>query len=296
MHGSDTRELYYSGDSVVAEWYDGLVQAYNVWSPVAANTLVERSQASQDNGVVNVRLYVQQDANGNVTALVNVNDTVLERYAYDPYGVVTVLNANFTGRGSTLYSAPYGFQGMRTDWLTSEDFADNRVYNPALQRWLQTDPIGLIAGNNDYEFVNDSPTNGIDPTGLATNPEAAREAALERMMIKLYQIQEQIDTMRPEILKLIEKNKNITDYRKVDPALLDLLVKFDKLYKLQSKIRQEHDYLAHGVVTQYVPPPRDKMYEMFGPGGIAEQLLMALGGFAGGVPPGCQELPEIQTQ
>src|SRR5262249_1232585 len=61
---------------------------------------------------------------------------------------------------------PYGFQGMRSDGLVSLNFADNRVYNPALMRWLQTDPIGLNAGNNDYEFVGDRPTGALDPSGL----------------------------------------------------------------------------------------------------------------------------------
>jgi hypothetical protein len=37
------------------------------------------------------RLYVQQDANYNVTALVDTTGAVAERYAYDPYGSVTVL-------------------------------------------------------------------------------------------------------------------------------------------------------------------------------------------------------------
>jgi RHS repeat-associated protein len=166
VHGTDTRELYYSGDNVVAEWYDGLVQAYNVWSPVASNTLVVRSQARFDNGVLNDRFLVQQDANGNVTALVKTDGTVVERYAYDPYGAVTVLNPNFTVGSVSVLTGPYGFQGMRTDWLTSLNFATYRVYDPALQRWLQTDPIGLIAGNNDYEFVNDTPTNETDPSGL----------------------------------------------------------------------------------------------------------------------------------
>ncbi|HZV07085.1 MAG TPA: RHS repeat domain-containing protein [Gemmataceae bacterium] len=49
-HGSNTRELYYSADGqVLTEWYDGLEQARNVWSPVAPapNTLVLRDQARQ---------------------------------------------------------------------------------------------------------------------------------------------------------------------------------------------------------------------------------------------------------
>ena len=49
------------------------VQAQNVWSPAGVDTLVLRDQSSQGNGVLDQRLYVQQDANGNVTALVDTS-------------------------------------------------------------------------------------------------------------------------------------------------------------------------------------------------------------------------------
>jgi RHS repeat-associated protein len=55
---------------------------------------------------------------------------------------------------------------MRTDLLVGVQFADNRVYSPTLMRWLQTDPIGLNAGNNDYEFVGNGPISSLDPSGL----------------------------------------------------------------------------------------------------------------------------------
>ncbi|HEY7154842.1 MAG TPA: RHS repeat-associated core domain-containing protein, partial [Gemmataceae bacterium] len=167
IHGSNTRELYYSAQGqVLAEWYNGLLQARNVWSPVYVNALAYRDQARLNNGVLNDRFLVQQDADWNVTALVNPAGTILERYAYDPFGAVTVLNSNFTVRGTSNYNVPYGFQDMRYDWTVSVNIADNRVYSPTLMRWLQTDPIGLNAGNNDYAFVGDTPTDAVDPSGL----------------------------------------------------------------------------------------------------------------------------------
>jgi YD repeat-containing protein len=41
------------------------------------------------------RLYYATDANMNVTALINTDGTVAERYRYDPYGNVTVLDADW---------------------------------------------------------------------------------------------------------------------------------------------------------------------------------------------------------
>ncbi len=39
------------------------------------------------------RLHVLQDANWNVTALVDTGGTVMERYAYSAYGAPTILSA-----------------------------------------------------------------------------------------------------------------------------------------------------------------------------------------------------------
>jgi RHS repeat-associated protein len=177
--GGTTSDLYYSAaDQVLEEAVGGAAQARNVWSPVYVNALVLRDQSSQQNGLLDQRLYVQQDANWNVTALVDASGNVLEHYQYDPYGAVTVLSANWSVQGSSSYKVPYGFQGMGYDWTVNVNFADNRVYSPTLMRWLQTDPIGLNAGNNDYAMESNGPTEAVDPSGLAPN-------AFDRWMAQL---------------------------------------------------------------------------------------------------------------
>ena len=72
--GGTTTDLYYSAaDQVLEEDVGGQVQAQNVWSPVYVNALVLRDQSSESNGVLDQRLYVVQDANWNVTALVDTS-------------------------------------------------------------------------------------------------------------------------------------------------------------------------------------------------------------------------------
>ncbi len=165
--GGTTTDLYYSSaDQVLEEDVGGVAQARNVWSPVYVNALVLRDQSSQDNGVLDQRLYVQQDANWNITALVDTSGNVLERYQYDPYGAVTVLSSSWGVQSSSAYNVPYGFQGMRYDWTVNEDFADNRAYSPFMMRWMQTDPLGMRAGNNDYRMEDNVPTSAVDPLGL----------------------------------------------------------------------------------------------------------------------------------
>ena len=41
-----------------------------------------------------------------------------------------------------------------------------RTYDPATGRYLESDPIGLIAGLNTYAYVGNVPTMRIDPFGL----------------------------------------------------------------------------------------------------------------------------------
>lgn len=45
--------------------------------------------------------YYLQDADYNVTAVVNCGGTVEERYSYTPYGEVTVLDSTFAPRPSS---------------------------------------------------------------------------------------------------------------------------------------------------------------------------------------------------
>ena len=61
-------------------------------SPVYVDALVLRDRDSNADGTLDERLYVAQDANYNVIALFDNSGNVVERYVYDPFGSVTVLD------------------------------------------------------------------------------------------------------------------------------------------------------------------------------------------------------------
>jgi RHS repeat-associated protein len=138
--GGTTTDLYYSADwQVLEERVGGVVQAQNVWSPVYVDALVLRDQSSLHNGVLDQRLYAVQDANWNVTALLDTSGNVVERYVYDPYGAVSVLTPSWGARGSSAYGWLYPFQGGRYDGAAGLYNFGNRDYSPGLMRWLQND-------------------------------------------------------------------------------------------------------------------------------------------------------------
>jgi RHS repeat-associated protein len=163
-----TTDLYYSKDwQVLEEMVGGAATARYVWSPVYVNAMVLRDFATGSPGTLNQRLWVQQDANWNVTALVNGSGAVVERDVYSPFGVVSVYSASWSSLGSSAYSWTIGYQGMRFDSLSGFNAADERWYSPTLQRWSSIDPERFGAGDVDlYRFVGNRPTNATDPSGL----------------------------------------------------------------------------------------------------------------------------------
>src|SRR5260370_33037113 len=95
--GANTLDLYFHVWNVVEERLNGASTAdmQYVWSPVYVNALILRDRSTAHNGTLDERLWVQQDANWNVTAVINGSGTVPAGYAYEPHGAVTHLNADW---------------------------------------------------------------------------------------------------------------------------------------------------------------------------------------------------------
>jgi RHS repeat-associated protein len=158
-----TLDLYFSKDwQVVEEQSGGVMQTQYVWSPVYVDAMVERDTSD------GTRLYVQQDANWNVTAVVDVTGTVQERYVYDAYGTATFLAPDWSSRDSSAVAWIYLYQGGRFDSVSGLDAFRNREYSPTLGRWLQQDPLEYIDGMNVYQYEQSQPVNRLDPMGAGT--------------------------------------------------------------------------------------------------------------------------------
>ncbi len=116
-----------------------------------------------------LRLYAEQDANYNVTAMVDSDGNVVQRYLYDPYGNMTVLSATWTPQ-SDSFNTQVGFQGMWLDAASGLYHTAFRDYSVALGRWVEQDPSGYGDGGSLYEAFDANPTWSTDATGLSPDP------------------------------------------------------------------------------------------------------------------------------
>ncbi|MGC3967595.1 MAG: RHS repeat-associated core domain-containing protein [Pirellulales bacterium] len=172
------RHFYYSADWQVFEERLGVTpnsapaERQFIWGLRYIDDLVLRDRSPTNNGTLSERLYALQDANWNVTAVVNAGGDVQERYRYAAYGMPTFLNANFTTKtfgGSYVWETLYC--GYRWDVSTGLYCVRFRYLHPLLGCWLTRDPMTLIVElffkESDYSYGFSSPITRIDPSGLA---------------------------------------------------------------------------------------------------------------------------------
>lgn len=100
--------------------------------------------------------YYHADRLGNVVAMVNASGTITAQYVYTPYGVEEPYNAS---------GNPYRYTGRRLEPEWGIFHYRARYYDPALGRFLETDPVLYADQMNLYAYVGSDPINFIDPTG-----------------------------------------------------------------------------------------------------------------------------------
>jgi RHS repeat-associated protein len=173
------RDYYYSKDWQIIEEDDLFNPGFgpvkqNVWGIGYVDDQIERDRYYDDDGnpiSPTERLWVQQDANHNVTSIADNNAAVQERMVYDPYGSFKVLTSTW-GASSDSYSWDYYHQGGRWDADLQLYNFRNRWYSPTMETWTQQDPASAryLDGPNLYAYDGSAPTEFSDPTGLSIRP------------------------------------------------------------------------------------------------------------------------------
>ncbi len=155
-----------------------------VWSQRYIDAPVLRDENTGTNGLCDDdRLYYLNDANFNVTALLDTAGEALERYVYSPYGVVTIYDATWTNtRSTSSYANVTLYTGRELDSETGLYYYRNRYYDARLGRFVSRDPIYRYVanpswlarfGNSDaslFVYGASNPTKRRDPLGLTWRP------------------------------------------------------------------------------------------------------------------------------
>jgi RHS repeat-associated protein len=137
-----------------------------IWSVRYIDAPVLRDRDTDDDGDLDETLYFCNDANMNVTALVEPDGDVVERYAYTPYGKPSFFDASWNPRAESAYDNAILYCGYYYDKETGLYHVRYRYYHPFLGLLLSRDPIGYRAGTNLYGYVRSSPCVHVDPYGV----------------------------------------------------------------------------------------------------------------------------------
>ncbi len=158
------RDIYYSSQWQILEERVGGGAAADrqfVWGLRYIDDLVLRDRSTE-------RLYALQDANWNVTSVVNNSGAVQERYSYTAYGLPTFLNPDFAPLTASVYAWETLYCGYRWDSESELYLARNRYLDSLLGVWITRDPIGFESrDSNLYRYVFNRPKFVTDPDGLA---------------------------------------------------------------------------------------------------------------------------------
>ena len=101
----------------------------------------------------NQSYYPLYDGKGNVVSILDANIQQVARYRYNTFGKLVNQSGSFT--------QPFGFSTKRYDENLGLSYYGYRFYVPAMERWLNRDPLGEAGGINLYAMVGNDPVNWV---------------------------------------------------------------------------------------------------------------------------------------
>ena len=178
--GGPTEYIYDARGWRVGKTVNG-VQMYSIYSK-RYQTIEERNANNQllfryAYGFINDELLTRheaggttntyhRDALGSISEVTTASGSLIERYAYDVYGMPNIFNSINSALVSSANGNPYLFTGREFDMESGDYYYRARIYKPGIGRFLQMDPAGYVDGMNLYVYVRNDPVSRTDPNGL----------------------------------------------------------------------------------------------------------------------------------
>lgn len=143
--------------------------------------------------------YIHNDHLGTPHSMSDVGGRLVWRAEYDPYGRATV-NPDVDQDGWQV-RLNLRFPGQYYDRESKLHYNWHRYYDPALGRYVTSDPIGLLGGLNTYAYVESNPLRYSDVTGLQVDntTKAINTAFCASLEKKIRNVQKRIGRRRGQL-------------------------------------------------------------------------------------------------
>jgi RHS repeat-associated protein len=146
---SGTTNYLYDGNNLLEE----IDSSGNVLARYTQGLVIDEPFAMLRGGATS---FYEADGLGSITSLSNSAGALANTYSYDSFGKVTASTGTVTN--------PLQYTAREFDTETSLNYYRARYYDSVTGRFLSEDPPR--SGVNYYRYVNNSPTNGKDASGL----------------------------------------------------------------------------------------------------------------------------------
>ena len=180
-----------------------------VWQPNAVDQLMADEQVTTAGKVV----WTLGDNQGTIRDLAVTDPStgvtsVATHRVFDSYG-------NLVSSTNAAVACLFGYTGKAFDNATGLQNNLNRWYDAKVGRWLSEDPSGFDGGQTNIDvYCGNSPTNAVDPSGLAKTRTTTEYAWIQRnLTISDPVLNAYVNSYIKQIREIVKKRypKTVTD-------------------------------------------------------------------------------------
>lgn len=157
-----------------------------------------------NNDANGILFYVHTDYLGTPKLATNSAKAIIWQVNYTPFGLATI-NDDVDNDGINL-TLNMRFPGQYYDKESGLHYNWFRYYDPAVGRYIKSDPLGIIAGVNTYGYVLQNPIVNTDENGLICGHGLCIAGALA--LYGGYQYYKKIEKQEQCQKECLEKNKD----------------------------------------------------------------------------------------